>query len=42
MLELKRQNYVDWDLKSVFKLLGRNNFAYHVVLKFKVGTQQTQ
>lgn len=42
MLELKRQNYVDWDVKSVFKLLDRGNYAYRVVLKFQDGTQQIQ
>ncbi len=42
MLNLKRQNYVDWDVKSVFKLLDRDNYAYRVVLKFQDGTQQTQ
>ena len=42
MLELKRQNYVDWDVKPAFKQLDRNNYAYHVVLKFQDGTQQVQ
>lgn len=42
MLELKQQNYVDWDVKDVFKLLERNNYAYRVVLKFQDGTQQIQ
>ena len=40
MLELKRQNYVDWEVRPVFKLLDRNNYAYRVVLKFQDGTQQ--
>ncbi len=42
MLELKRQNYVDWEVKPVLKLLDRNNYAYRVVLKFQDGTQQVQ
>ena len=42
MLDLKQQNYVDWDVKSVFKLLDRDNYAYRVVLKFQDGTQQVQ
>ena len=42
MLELKRQNYVDWEVRPVFKLLDRNNYAYRVVLKFQDGTQQIQ
>lgn len=42
MLELKAQNYVDWNVKSVIKLLDRNNYAYRVILKFADGTQQVQ
>lgn len=42
MLNLKLQNYIDWDVKSVFKLPDRNNYAYRVVLKYQDGTQQIQ
>lgn len=42
MLDLKRQNYIDWDVKPVFKLPDRNNYAYCVVLKFQDGTQRIQ
>ena len=42
MLDLKLQNYTDWDVKSVFKLCERNNYAYRVVLKYQDGTQQIQ
>lgn len=42
MLDLKQQNYVDWDVKSVFKLFDRNNYAYRVVLKYQDGTKQIQ
>lgn len=42
MLELKSQNYIDWNVKSVIKLADRNNYAYRVILKFADGTQQVQ
>lgn len=42
MLDLKLQNYIDWDVKSVFKLPDRNNYAYRVVLRYQDGTQQIQ
>lgn len=42
MLNLDHQNYVDWNVKSVIKLLDRNNYAYRVVLKFEDGTKQIQ
>lgn len=42
MLDLKLQNYIDWDVKSVFKLSDRNNYAYRVVLRYQDGTQQIQ
>lgn len=42
MLDLKQQNYIDWDVKSVFKLSERNNYAYRVVLKYQDGTKQIQ
>ena len=42
MLDLKRQNYVDWDVKSVFKLPERNNYAYRVILKYQDGTKHIQ
>lgn len=42
MLDLKQQSYIDWDVKSVFKLLERSNYAYRVVLKYQDGTRQIQ
>ena len=42
MVDLKRQNYVDWDVKPVFMLPERKNYAYRVVLKYQDGTQQIQ
>lgn len=42
MLDLKMQNYVDWDVKAVMKLLDRNNYAYRVVLKYQDGTKHIQ
>lgn len=42
MLDLKQKNYIDWDVKPVFKLLDRNNYAYRVALKYQDGTQQVQ
>lgn len=42
MIELKAQNYVDWDVKNVIKLVDRNNYAYRVVLKFQDGTKHVQ
>lgn len=42
MLDLKKQNYVEWNVKSAFKLLDRDNYAYRVVLKYQDGTQCIQ
>ena len=42
MLDLKWQNYTDWDVKSVFKLPDRNNYAFRVVLKYQDGTKKIQ
>lgn len=42
MLDLKRQDYVDWDVKPAFKLSERNNYAYRVVLKYQDGTKYIQ
>lgn len=42
MLALKQKNYIDWDVKPVFKLSTRNNYAYRIVLKYQDGTQQIQ
>lgn len=42
MLDLKRQDYVDWDVKPAFKLSERNNYAYRVILKYRDGTQYIQ
>lgn len=41
MLDLKG-NYVDWDVRSVFKLLERDNYAYRIILIFQDGTRQVQ
>lgn len=42
MIDLKVQDYVDWDVKNVIKLIDRNNYAYRVVLKFRDGTKHIQ
>lgn len=42
MLDLKLQDYVDWEVKPVFKLLDRNNYAYRVVLRYQDNTQKIQ
>lgn len=42
MLDLKLQNYIEWNVKSVIRLLDRNNYAYRVVLKYEDGTVKTQ
>ena len=33
---------MDWDVKSVFKLPERNNYAYRVILKYQDGTKYIQ
>lgn len=33
---------MDWDVKSVFKLPERNNYAYRVILKYQDGTKHIQ
>lgn len=42
MLNMESQNYIDWDVQSVFKRIDRNKYAYRVVLSFKDGTKQTK
>lgn len=42
MIDLKVQDYVDWDVKNVIKLIDRNNYAYRVILKFQDGTKHIQ
>ena len=42
MLDLKLQNYIEWNVKSVIRLLDRNNYAYRVVLKYEDGMGRTQ
>lgn len=42
MLNLELQNYIDWDVQSVFKRSDRNKFAYRVVLQFADGTKHTR
>jgi integrase len=42
MLDLRKKNYIDWNVKSVIKLLDRNNYAYRIVLTFEDGTKQVQ
>lgn len=37
---MKLQNYTDWNVKSVIKLLERNNYAYRVILIYADGTKQ--
>ena len=41
MLDLKLQNYIEWNVKSVIRLLDRNNYAYRVVLKYEDGMGRT-
>lgn len=40
MLDLKQQNYTDWDVQSVFKRIDRNKYSYRVILYFKDGTKR--
>ena len=42
MFNLELQNYIDWDVKAVFKRNDRNKFAYRVVLQFMDGTKHTR
>ena len=42
MFNMELQNYIDWDVKSVFKRNDRNKFAYRVVLRFMDGTKHTR
>lgn len=42
MLNMELQNYVDWNVKSVIKLLERNNYGYRVILIYADGTKQTR
>ena len=42
MLNLELQNYIDWDVQSVFKRSDRNKHAYRVVLKLMDGTKHTK
>lgn len=42
MLNMELQNYVDWNVKSVIKLLERNNYGYRVILIYGDGTKQTR
>lgn len=42
MLNLELQNYIDWDVQSVFKRNDRNKYAYRVVLQFMDGTKHTK
>lgn len=42
MLNMELQNYVDWNVKSVIKLLERNNYGYRVILTYADGTKQTR
>lgn len=39
---MELQNYVDWNVKSVIKLLERNNYGYLVILIYADGTKQTR
>lgn len=42
MLNMELQNYIDWNVQSVFKRIDRNKFAYRVVLIFQDGTKKTK
>ncbi|MCD7737107.1 MAG: site-specific integrase [Lachnospiraceae bacterium] len=39
MFELKLQNYIDWNVKPVFKRKERDRYAYRVVLIFEDGSK---
>lgn len=41
MLDLGK-HYVDWDVRPVFKLPERGNYAYRIILIFQDGTRQVQ
>lgn len=42
MSNIEPQNYIDWDVKSVIKLIERNNYGYRVVLVYADGTKRTK
>jgi integrase len=39
---MKAENYIDWNVKSVIKILDRNNYGYRVVLIYQDGTKLVQ
>lgn len=39
MFDLKLQNYIDWNVKPVFKRKERDRYAYRVVLIFGDGSK---
>ncbi len=39
MLNIELQNYIDWNVQSVFKRIDRNKYAYRVVLFYGDGTK---
>ena len=42
MLNMELQNYIDWNVQSVFKRIDRNKYAYRVVLFYGDGTKQVR
>lgn len=42
MLDLNKENYISWNVKSTIKILERDYYAYRVVLKYEDGSSVTQ
>ena len=42
MLNMELQDYIDWNVQSVFKRIDRNKYAYRVVLFFGDGTKRVR
>lgn len=42
MLNMELQDYIDWNVQSVFKRIDRNKYAYRVVLFYEDGTKQVR
>ncbi len=42
MLNMELQDYIDWNVQSIFKRIDRNKYAYRVVLFYEDGTKQVR
>jgi len=42
MLNMELQDYIDWNVQSVFKRIDRNKYAYRVVLFYGDGTKRVR